>query len=381
MGTAGTAISRAHHTDSQVIAPRLKAAWIPGLDGLRGLSIALVFAGHLGGGRGFLPADVMRHFGDLANLGVRVFFVISGFLITGLLIRETEAKGRISLGEFYYRRAFRILPAFYTFLAAAAIAQALGVISLKSGDLVHAATFTTNYHHDRAWWLGHIWSLSVEEQFYLLWPAAILWFGERRALHGAVAVIFIAPVIRLLALALWPDAPDAVGEAFPTIADTIATGCLFAALAPRLRRTPTAHRVLTSRWFFLVPALAFALNLKAGGRLSAGVCETVINLCIGLCVVRASTVTTGAAARLLNAAPLAFVGRLSYSLYLWQQPFLNRHASAAAMTFPLNVALAISCATMSFYLVERPCLALRDRHRKHRTETDSAAVRQPVTVC
>src|ERR1051326_4168606 len=163
VGTAGTAISRAHHTDSQVIAPRLRAAWIPGLDGLRGLSIALVFAGHLGGGRGFLPADVMRHFGDLANLGVRVFFVISGFLITGLLIRETEAKGRISLGEFYYRRTFRILPAFYTFLAAAAIAQALGVISLKSGALVHAATFTTHYHHDRAWWLGHIWSLSVEE--------------------------------------------------------------------------------------------------------------------------------------------------------------------------------------------------------------------------
>jgi peptidoglycan/LPS O-acetylase OafA/YrhL len=120
---------------------------IPGLDGLRAVSILFVLSGHLVG----------NPFGDLANLGVRVFFVISGYLITLLLIREEGKTGTVSLRQFYARRALRIFPASYSLVLVVTAAYILGVIDLHRGDLLHAYTYTMNYSVDRSWWLGHLW--------------------------------------------------------------------------------------------------------------------------------------------------------------------------------------------------------------------------------
>jgi peptidoglycan/LPS O-acetylase OafA/YrhL len=136
---------------------------IASLDGMRALSISMVLLSHLQGTEGFpLGPRALGAAGDIGYLGVRVFFVISGFLITALLVSEHDRKGTISLVDFYVRRSYRILPAFLAFVAAVVIASWLGAIDLRDHDLVHALTYTMNYHYDRAWQLGHIWSLSIE---------------------------------------------------------------------------------------------------------------------------------------------------------------------------------------------------------------------------
>src|SRR6185503_4239118 len=184
-------------------APRAEGggARIASLDGLRGISILMVLFGHLTGTRNFLPREFGRITGDLGNLGVRVFFIISGYLITSLLFHEIEKRGRVDLKGFYIRRVFRIFPAFYAYLAVIGAAAALGLVHLGRWDAVAAATYTVNYVPDRAWVVGHIWSLSVEEQFYLLWPATLLLLPaaapvaeakRRGAVRVAIAVILLA---------------------------------------------------------------------------------------------------------------------------------------------------------------------------------------------
>ena len=111
---------------------------VPGLDGLRAISILLVLCGHLDGTSGFYNNPAFwNHIGDIANLGVRVFFVISGYIITLLLLRETEKTGTISLKQFYIRRTLRIFPASYFFILVIALAYRFGVFALHPGDLLH----------------------------------------------------------------------------------------------------------------------------------------------------------------------------------------------------------------------------------------------------
>jgi peptidoglycan/LPS O-acetylase OafA/YrhL len=141
---------------------------IPSLDGLRALSIALVLAGHS------IPNAqwdwfLWKVFGN-GDLGVSIFFVISGFLITSLLLKEHAEAGEISPSSFYLRRAFRILPPFYAFLVVLLALKRFGVLELSLRGWTEAVTFLRDYLSADDWWTIHIWSLSVEEQFYLLWP-------------------------------------------------------------------------------------------------------------------------------------------------------------------------------------------------------------------
>jgi peptidoglycan/LPS O-acetylase OafA/YrhL len=349
---------------------------IPGLDGLRAISIVLVLGGHLAGTRNCYSAALYGKFGDLANLGVRVFFVISGYLITTLLLKEYAKTQTVSLKNFYIRRTLRIFPAFYTFLLAMTFVQAWGLISLKSGDLLHAFTYTTNYHYDSSWWIGHTWSLSVEEQFYLLWPALLLLLGIRRGLYAAGAVVFMAPVVRIAVWYLWPAQRAGIGWSFPTIADTIATGCLLAGTRGWLELQPWYRKLLDTRWFAVVPLMIIAVNAKPGGRLRMSVLETVVNLLIAACVARCAAKTDGPVAMFLNSRPAVAIGIVSYSLYLWQQPFLNRHSAGWFAAFPVNIVLAVLAALLSYLVVEKPLLDLRGRfgERKHKAAQATAIV-------
>lgn len=151
-------------------------ARIPSLDGIRAISILMVCYGHLSGTRNF-PVSITaygRWCGDVAHLGVLVFFVISGFLITTLLMSERETTGAISLKRFYLRRIVRIFPAFYAFILVMAIATLSGAVHLTGRDFAYVLTYTVNVEPNRALQIGHLWSLSIEEQFYLLWPLTLL---------------------------------------------------------------------------------------------------------------------------------------------------------------------------------------------------------------
>jgi peptidoglycan/LPS O-acetylase OafA/YrhL len=142
---------------------------IPSLDGLRALSISLVLVAHFAYSMGF-PVHHTWWTDDYAHYGVRIFFVISGFLITSLLIREREQTGTISLKQFYIRRAYRLLPAAYVYLVVITI---VFHESLQYKYVVVAYMYLTSYALHSPWVLIHLWSLSVEEQFYFLWPAAM----------------------------------------------------------------------------------------------------------------------------------------------------------------------------------------------------------------
>jgi peptidoglycan/LPS O-acetylase OafA/YrhL len=141
---------------------------IPALDGLRGFSIALVVAGHWLEPR--LVGWERDMAGTAASLGVRIFFVLSGYLITRLLLQERAQKGSIDLRAFYRRRARRILPASTCFMLTAFV---LFRPQLSWGHALAAAFYVTNFDPGHPWFLGHLWSLSVEEQFYAIWPAAL----------------------------------------------------------------------------------------------------------------------------------------------------------------------------------------------------------------
>jgi peptidoglycan/LPS O-acetylase OafA/YrhL len=322
----------------------------------------MVVFSHLGGTRGFPISARVTELLPLGDLGVRVFFVISGFLITNLLLDDWNRHGSISLSRFYFRRTFRILPPYYVLIAAIAAAAILQLIQLAPRDLPHAITYTSNYYPQRSWWIGHTWSLAVEEQFYLLWPAVLLLAGRRGGFVVAAAVVFLSPFVRL---AMWQFAPSptgGIGHGFEAVADSLAIGCLLAGLATWLSAQRWYRRILESPAFLFVPLIVLAASaLHEHPRLYFFVSFTVMNVGTALCVHWAVTYDKGRVGRFLNATPLAFVGVISYSIYLWQQLFLNRYSTSVAAMFPLNIILVAVAALASFYLVERP--SLRARHR------------------
>jgi peptidoglycan/LPS O-acetylase OafA/YrhL len=336
---------------------------IPSLDGLRAISIVFVLFGHLAGTRGFPVSTSVGNSLNIADLGVHVFFVISGFLITKLLLDELARKHKIAVGRFYLRRTLRIFPPYYVFIAAMVLAQVAGWIALAPQDPLRALTYTTNYDEARSWYVGHTWSLSVEEQFYLLWPAVLVLARTKRAILIAAGAMLVVPLIRV---ALWEIWRLPIGARFETVADAIAVGCVLAGTREWLHRSAVYMRALGSPLFVIVPAIAIAANMTGDHPLVYfAIGFTVVNVCVVLCVDWAVTFWDGKIGRVLNARPLVFVGMMSYSLYLWQQPFLHRASTAAIAAFPLNILLAIACALGSYYLIERPSLQLRRRIERY----------------
>lgn len=336
---------------------------IPSLDGLRALSIAAVLIGHSAGTQGFptrLGQLVLGTHPDIANIGVRVFFVISGFLITGLLHAEHRQRGEVSIKRFYLRRVLRIAPAYAAFLLAILLADALGIISVSRTDAARALTFTMNYSLDPEWHLGHLWSLAVEEQFYLLWPALLVLATPKRAWRLALVALCVIPLVRVIQATWWPSYDALIGTSFETSADAIALGCILASCRDWLWSRPSYRWAVETVW---VAPLLMLLGLLVGpwDRPAYLIGYPLINVAIMLGVDRVVRRPSGRLGRVLNSRGLVLLGTLSYSIYLWQQPFVNRNSSSALAAFPLNIVLALAAATASYCLVERPFLQLRQR--------------------
>ena len=344
---------------------------IPSLDGIRAISILMVLYGHVSSTRGFPVSIIGKYgdwFGDVAHLGVLVFFVISGFLITSLLMREREATGTISLKRFYLRRVLRIFPAFYAFILVLAIAVWLDAIHLTGRDFAFALTYTVNYVPHPPWRTGHLWSLSVEEQFYLLWPLTLLVLRERRALIIAVAAIFAGPLARV-AIREWifhvdPHSLGGMTKSFPAMFDYLATGCALALLRPWLLTRTWYLRLTASRGLALAIPLVLLINRIGNHTTAILLGSPMMNVCIALLIESGTRHAGSLAGRLLNWKPIAFLGVLSYSLYLWQQLFLDYQSRAWMDAFPQNLVFVFLAALASWFLVERPFLRLRGRLRR-----------------
>ena len=334
----------------------------PDIEGLRGVAVLLVVLFHawptlLGGG----------------FIGVDVFFVISGFLITGLLYRELGATGRLSFSRFYVRRVRRLFPAAALAIAgilvlsawllsplalprvaADGVAAALSVANIRfaftTGDYFSAVATPSPFLH--------FWSLSVEEQFYLLWPALLLVvhrLGGPRLI--AVAIGLIAAGSLLLSLAMTEAAPTWAFYSLPTRAWQLALGGLLAIVAlERFGRRPVSAGLALLGWVGLGMLLLAAAFLD---ELAAYPGTWALLPTLGAVALIAGGDRSGGPGLLLRIAPLRFLGRISYALYLWHWPLLVLVAAAYGAALPpalglTVVAVSVLMATASTLLVEEP---------------------------
>ncbi len=347
---------------------------IPSLDGLRALSIFLVVALHT-----VQRVSEHRHVGwgwyALFNgsSGVFIFFEISGFLITTLLLNEHAKRGSVSLRGFYLRRAFRILPPLYVYIGTVVVLGLLGRLALDRRDLLSSLFFFHNYiQHSPMWSLEHLWSISVEEQFYLIWPFLFVFCLRRPGLAGRHA----ASAVPLLILILSPFARVLLGHSGNPMLhrigvnyfnfDFLMFGCLVALLQGTSRFEAT-YRAATHVWW--LPPAVMALCSVLAARY-----ENYFNLPVGYTINGAATAMfllwctrnpDTAVGRALNWGPVARIGVLSYSIYLWQTLFLHHlngpvFAPLTWLTkFPLSWAGFFLAALFSYEVVEQPSLRLR----------------------
>jgi peptidoglycan/LPS O-acetylase OafA/YrhL len=367
MGTThgGTALAVADVPD--VESPEPRRTHVPQLDGLRGIAVAAILLFHLG-----------AHAFRTGFLGVDVFFVISGFLITSLLLVEVERHGRISLGGFWARRIRRLLPALVVFLlVVAAVGALIGTVSERRalrGDLLSPAAYVANWHLigtsnyfvdtgiDSP--LEHTWSLAIEEQFYLVWPLVIagllVWLHARR--RTLVLVTIVAAAISAALLFVRWDAASVERAYMGTDARVFEPmiGALGAIAVTSIwaRRHVPRH----ARWLAPVAAALVALGLgtisaEGSGYFTWGALALSLATVVLIATVWTAT-DAGPVGRGLSWGPLVWIGTISYGIYLWHWPvylwFGAREPHASALRRVVAIVVTIAIAAASYHLVERP---------------------------
>lgn len=360
--------SAARMSTANLPASQIPVLHIPSLDGLRALSFLIVFIAHVG-----MPMPLAIPGG----FGVTVFFFLSGFLITTLLRLEHEATGGVSIRNFYIRRALRILPPFYLVLAATA---ALTIVGLLPGRLQAAPIAAQSLHFVNYWFIFHgsegtpagtvpYWSLAVEEHFYLVFPLLYLLLNRwlsRTTQAATLWVMCAAVLIWRCALVFGFDVgEDRTYMASDARFDSILFGCALAlGMNPVLDR-PVAHERLW-KWAFLPVALALlvaSFSYRAPW-FRETLRYTVQGLALTPVFVAAIRYPDWWPFRILNTRAVAFLGTLSYTLYLTHQsiiialyywaPDMNRFVRAGAA-----FALSFAVAYVIYVVVEKPCARLR----------------------
>lgn len=334
---------------------------LPALDGLRAVAVFTVVTYH--GGFSHVPGD----------LGVSAFFVLSGFLITRLLLQEYETTGTVSKRQFYLRRTLRIFPAYYAFLLVAFALDARAGQHWSSTRLLTSLTYTVNYfnafNHHPSTSTAHAWSLGVEEQFYLLWPIVFL----ALAAHGRRALVIGLSVLGFAALA-WRSwltlgahvDPSYVYNAFDTRFDNLAVGCLLAVIVDYEGVVSLAQRVGSRALFpFLTLALLIFSRSWTPAAYHYSVGFTVDALLVGVLIVQLLQLYKTRLWAWIEWPLVRYLGRISYPIYLYHAlgaSFGRRvPGHSPTLEFIGGVVASIALASGSYYLIERPFLKLKKR--------------------
>lgn len=344
---------------------------IPSLDGLRAVSISFVIASHL-----LLTAHTRDGLSsrwakwiDGGN-GVFIFFVISGYLITKLLMREFDRKQDISLRRFYFRRFFRIVPPLYLYILFVVVSVPLSGIHTDTRSVLTAMTFTRNLDlHARGFEFEHFWSLCIEEQFYLLWPVCLLLALRRKGRTGAIRVtillILLAPAYRLATFPLIHNQPlrHYVDGLLPGYMDSLMFGC-WAALAEGRRTFERLYAgVARFVWFLPIWFLGISqwLFVRFGNEYRLSIGQTFNGLAIVVMLLWVVRNSDSFAGKILNWPPIVHYGVISYSVYIWQTYFLHVGNDTRFGRIPVNLLCIFICAEFSWQTVERLSRWVRDR--------------------
>jgi peptidoglycan/LPS O-acetylase OafA/YrhL len=326
----------------------------PALDGIRGVAVLLVMLGHL------FPSLIAA-----GAVGVLIFFTLSGFLITTLLIEERETSGRVDLTAFYKRRALRLLPALFTMLAVLLVLQAIVGSQAGYGRPALFAIFyvanwaiirNVDFHH-----INHTWSLSIEEHFYLLWPITLVLVGRA---WGVRKLLWVALLVAGASWAwrLWLWSSDAslprVMYGTDTRLDALLIGCALA--------------IVGWQWIRRVPIVVTLLAFGAIGSLML-IRTNAFHFAVGYTAVSVATVvfiavalTGQRIASVLSGRSIVATGRISYGLYLWHLPvfgavFKFGAPLPRALQMVAAVGLTFATAVLSYRFVEKPFLRLKRR--------------------
>jgi peptidoglycan/LPS O-acetylase OafA/YrhL len=344
----------------------------PALDGIRGVAVLAVMGYHVG-------LSWLRG----GFLGVDAFFVLSGFLITCLLLEEWRSRGRISLRNFYARRLLRLTPALLIVLFAVIVDAVFfspssvrdAIYPEAASTVLYAANWFAASTTQFPFHLAHTWSLAIEEQFYLVWPLLLVgilaWWGRLRAVVWCTIGGALASAVLMMLMTGFGD-HDLVRAYFgtDTRAQALLIGCAIASLAfvGRLPSSPRAREV------FRIGAIAGAVFVVGLWVLLAGTGSsflfaggfTLEGLAVGCIVVHVVQEPAAPFPRALAVEPLRWVGRISYGLYLWHWPVFNVVSRWDLAFWPgvvVKFGITFGCAIASYYGVEQPVLGLKRRFR------------------
>jgi len=330
---------------------------LPTLDGWRAIAILLVLMCHglvpVFAHDGLFPSARLADFALRGAIGVEIFFGLSGLLICSRLVREESRTGHIDLRAFYIKRCFRILPLYFLYLLTVAFLHAVtGEFNLSRAEWFSCLFFWRNYlphawsSNDR-WYLGHFWSLSVEEQFYLLWPTLLLLARRGRARWVALALATVNAVWRLV---------NRHSEIDPML-DCLFWGCLVAILLTDEKYRRLLRRCLNPLVWSSLLVIALIGNFRNWH-------SHLVWIPFVIPLLMAGTLLNPnwGVSRFLAHPLLGWIGKISYGLYVWQELFLlGSHPRLAAFgivqVFPFSFIALFLCASASYYFFEKPLLA------------------------
>ncbi len=340
---------------------------IPSLDGLRALAVILVICHHLN-----VPYSP-------EGRGVLTFFVLSGFLITWMMLTESQKNSDVSIRNFYVRRVLRIFPAFYVFLILAFAAQWLtqgGLSAPLVGDYLSAFSYTSNYrfalmpHMNHACW--HTWALSMEEQFYLLWPWLFVAFQKdlRKLTHVLIAAIVLVDAYRIMLFFHFHVSEDWLQRTFDSRVDHLLVGCLLAVLIKRGVLIRFWNFLVARTWISLVSlalmvgSIAMEFRFHLPYRFAVGFVLDPLLTAIFLVQVIAmgGTWLWG----WLNWRVIRYLGQVSYGMFLYHM-MANRlilglfGRQSLWIHVPAVIATAALLGACSFHLIEMKFLRLKSR--------------------
>lgn len=333
--------------------------YIPALDGIRAIAVGLVILSH------YLPILMMGGGGQ----GVDLFFVLSGYLITSLLLAERTASGRISLKSFYWRRILRIWPALALMLTVyclmASLSSSVGVIHIHAA--MWAAASLTNWYVVNGTgmisFIPHTWSLSVEEQFYLVWPAIVsIWLQRkgRGSLAAFVLVTLSCGILWRAYLAFSGATAERVYVGPDTHADSLLAGCFLA-----FGILPVRFKTFAVQWWFIPVIVLSALSIRLVWSAQWFTWQFAVDALMGAwLIVVVLEHPGGLLGRALTQEPLLWLGQRSYGVYLWHLPILHslRHAGfSPLLCILLGLFATFAISALSFRYLERPLLKLKDR--------------------
>jgi peptidoglycan/LPS O-acetylase OafA/YrhL len=352
----------------------LKAGEIPGIDGMRAISVLLVMLGHYGFGR-LLPG----------GFGVTAFFFISGFLITALLLREASICGTISIRNFYIRRFLRLQPELFAYVALSALLGLLYLGIPRIADFAAAFLYVTNYYELMAkpefdlaevrW--PQLWSLAVEEHYYLTFPLLFAALFRSPARFVKAGIIFCAVLLVWRSLLIWSGVPGIYTYiATDCRLDSIAYGCIGALLLWHFHATLSSLRWLRFALPLGIAVLAVSLSVRLLF-IQDTVRYSVQGIALLLIFVGLFTPLGRSAAVFLDAPALRWMGRMSYAAYLWHgewayavEHVLGRElhtlgAGAMAILAAAGCAVTFAIAALSHRFIYRRVVALRRRFGSH----------------